>query len=348
MFAKINPLPNDNVFQDALDPQCDTFFREGANISVQHSDLLHVSARILPAFNGCDSLAQRGLTTLVSSNGGGSWEKHHYELPGYEKEYLFGDLQYIKATPHLYCFNNGHINENGYRYEGAFNESWNRGGQGFYSPGGDSYFNTSYLYSSDYGATWTPEHAYGNRRRAYEAVAKDEVWMTVSRQDDIHVLGRKASVIVQTTDNGKSWHEDKLTMNESDIGEFDGRIISFSDPKHGWIAATKDGQTYVFRYTANTPSGVEADDDTDPANATFRIKAYPNPATETMNILLPKFQTITKIEVYDMLGRQRPVDVTMNANTAAISTHELSAGCYIARTTTLRGTRLMTSFAVMR
>ncbi|HEY6171435.1 MAG TPA: sialidase family protein, partial [Candidatus Kapabacteria bacterium] len=255
-----------------------------------NSDQLHWT--VIPTeIGGCGSVWPCGLNTLVTENGGASWSLHTSQISGFESSPVKGQLQFVKGSPCLYMFPTTF-----FQYEGYPNKHAGTGGNYSYGSYGESSLNTSFLSSSDYGKTWKSEHKYGNRRRAFEAVDVGNVWMTVCRQDNIHVPERRAGTIVRTTDNGVTWEEDSSTLIINDVGAFDGRIITFSDPRHGWIAANDQAQTYIFRWVADEKTSVkpEAGEEFE----TFRIKIFPNPAQEETKILLPETRSIARVEFF--------------------------------------------------
>lgn len=337
-------VKSDKIFEGVTKTSADSF-EVTANIRFDNSDFLNWTAIATALTPNCDTPELGcGMTSLVTSNGGASWSKHKYLLPTFENNRITGTPQYVKGTPHLYYFL--HNEFSGITREGDINRHGGLDLKVGYHYNSESAFNTSYLYSSDYGKTWTPQHTYGTRRRAFEVVDVENVWMTVCKEDNIYVPERRAGTIVRTTDNGLTWEEDQSTLVINDVGVFDGRIISFSDPRHGWIAANDVSRTYIFRWIADEKTSVRPE--VGEEQETFRIKIYPNPAQEETNILLPETRSVARVELFDAMGRKVLIEPKIVNNTASFSTRTISIGCYYVKVTTTKRTTYVRPVLVMR
>lgn len=279
-----------------------------------------------------------GLTTLVANNSGLTWERHNFILPGFEDRMIHGNLQYIPKTPVVYLF----TSPTG--LEGLSNETIGiSSGQKELVNYSDSYLNTSFLHSTDYGRTWTPNHSFGNRRRGFEAVADGEILMTVTNSSDFDAFGRVASVIAHTTNNGQTWSLDSSTLGNFFEREIDGRIITLSQNRL-WIAAWDGRNTHIFRHEKKSLSVSDGRQ-----NQEFRLKLYPNPSSDFVTVLVDKSETIKTIQIFDALGREVRTPVKfLSKSSAEVSTHDYPIGYYLLRVILNRGPRFMGRLIISR
>lgn len=269
------------------------------------------------------SLIPFGMRVFMSESGGFRWEETALVPIAGERyfERFTGDLIAIRNSPYRYVFSL----QGG--YEGCR--------EGYSGDANFEFFNINYLSSSDYGKTWNIAPNIfepGERRRAYEALRENELWITTTNRAK---YGGKpalspAYIILKTTDNGLTWSADSTTLMDLESGPYDGRIITFSDPQHGWIAAMYDMRsTYIFRYTADEQLGAE-----DPPLIGMgepRMRIYPNPADEETTVVLRSAQTIERIDIVDMLGRAYDLSYAKEKNTALLNTSSLEPGYYFCR-----------------
>jgi hypothetical protein len=306
-----------------------------ANFILETSDPLHWTAvvyRTPGGFPPDDSISENrmfpnGLRTLVTSNAGKSWQLFNTQLPYSSHLPLEGLLQYIKGTSHLYYFSN-------YGQEGFFNTEWDL----FTDPPTlKTYMNMSrpmhginFCYSSDYGKTWKIDTTFGQRRRGFEAVQKDELWFTLPRTE----TGRDddpAYILARTTDGGVSYAFDTTTLTHFEQ-KLDGRIITFSDPRHGWIVATGDNHKdlYILRYDANEqPKSVE--EDIYKGYYGLHYTLYPNPANGTATLNLYRELHPTEIKAFSVLGAEIPIGYRMDGSTIELNVRHLPIGHYTLR-----------------
>jgi hypothetical protein len=316
----------------------------GRTVKFDNSDILYWTLTAQSNWSDCDKSRNGcGLITLLTSNAGATWAKHQFKLPGFEDKVISGVPQFIKGTSHLYYFTHadysfvsseGEVN----RFAGTasqYNQFW------YFS---ESCNNTSFLHSSDYGKTWSPVHNYGERRRAYEAVDVGHVWMTVSRENDIHSPNTIARVIVRTTDNGITWEEDSSTLSLDDVAILDGRILTFSDTRHGWIAAKDGHRTFILKWVADSKNIAEGNLE----DETFRIKLYPNPSVGESNILLPSKRSVRDVQLYDTFGRKQNVEYVVKNNSATLATRNFPAGCYYLKVVNDRGATYIRTLIITR
>jgi hypothetical protein len=147
-------------------------------------------------------------------------------------------------------------------------------------------YGIDWLYSTDYGKSWEFQYAYDSTRRAFEAVRNNEVWITARPPNSPN---SPAAIIARTTDNGKTWQEDTKTLTND--GNMDGRILTFSDPAHGWVAAVtgdikKGYHTYVYRYDASEQPINVVGDSQNGIIQKYYLKVFPNPSSDKVHLQL--------------------------------------------------------------
>ncbi len=321
------------LYHKQLDPnyggynELDSYW--GTSLDFDNSDRFHWTVTIHRGFYARvlhPLLHPMGLETLVTDNFGRTWKPYLTIIPGEDTlSRVGGTLQYIKDTPNLYYFTG----------------SYSEGDRGYGSnnsivDGGDAMLGINWMYSTDYGKSWEFYRQYGDTRRAFEAVKQNEVWITTRPQNSAHTYDA-ASVIARTTDNGFTWEEDIRTLRND--GLWDGRIITFSDPNHGWIAATDaQGQlgnhTYIFRYDASEQGNRAVEDYLTETNQLY-LKIYPNPALSNVHFLLPANKPIQKVTFFSLLGTQVYPPYHLEGNLANVDVSNLPIGTYITRVTFL-------------
>lgn len=301
------------------------------------------TAVIVP--HGDDDLNQKkpGLMTLVTEDGGSTWSFHQYFLPNDSSLWIrgvngiIGYLKTFTGTSSLYF-------PTLQRYHrpaqvSAFSLFKHYSGERFNKSDNQI---TSYLYTSDNGSTWQPETTFHKRRVAFEAAAPGNVWMTLWRNElegqGPAAPGMFADVIAHTTDFGKTWTEDSITLHPQEFTPLDGNIICFTDPNHGWIAASNQFGTSIFRYRGE-PSSVD-----EHQTSELDYQLYPNPANEVVNVATSL--NIQQLEVYDALGRTYRCHYELTDGNAVVDCSKLTPGNYFVRLTALRGgqTKATTKF----
>ncbi len=292
-----------------------------SSISLCHNDPVHWTVTLNRNSNKKIPL---GLQTLVTSNAGIKWQTYNTPIPQERSAYrINGTLQAIRNTATVFYFT-GYYRE-GLRDVNVY-ENWLLS---------TPMYGINYLSSSDYGVHWDFHREFGNSRRGYEAVGEKELWMTVANTDSLTEYDY-AHKIIHTLDNGATWEVDSTTLTQ-ETEKYDGRIVTFSDPRHGWIAAIDHTKhTYIYRYDASEQGSESV------AEASLEYndycKLYPNPATEELSLQTLWFQQIKKLVCYDMLGRQHDLSYTTNNNTAKLSVKNLLPGCYIIEVIHTQGT----------
>jgi hypothetical protein len=298
-----------------------------------NSDLYHWT--LIP-WNGVsvDSTSKvRGLHVLTSSNFGTTWEIHHAPVAGSGREGLSenGFLQFLKGTPKVYFVPTGSEST---RLEGDAYPCYSCFGVSDSFKISHSPLNITWMYSTDYGASWTFYTQYAALRRAFEVVQNDEVWIT-RRSANARSILDPAFILSRTSDNGVTWEEDSSTLRGLEAEKLDGRIITFSDPRHGWIAATAGDpdaggrHVFILRYDASEqPAGVEY---TQNEFTKFLYKIYPNPSAQDVHLQIFAPRVVSKVEIYDLLGRQLYPPYTLEGNRATVKVLYLTEGTYITR-----------------
>lgn len=302
---------------------------QALDISFDNSDALHWTVAVNRQSDTDVTGSPMGLWTLLSSNFGTTWKAFHTEIPGERPDLrIEGTLQYIKGTPSVYYFT-CRDREGG----PDFVNTWRRGEYWDY---GTPLYGIDWMYSSDYGATWVSQNAYSTTRRAFEAVADSEVWITRRASGDT-LHHEPAYIIARTTDNGTTWEEDGTTLT-IETEQLDGRMLTFTDPKHGWLAAvgrqSPDGyqgnDIYVFRYNANEqPLSTELDGGPNSILENF-LRIYPNPSASEVRLEVHSPFLAERVEFYDMLGRQVFPKYRLESNAAVVDVSRLPSASYIA------------------
>ncbi len=330
----IQYLSSDEFFARVLRPDTVGDNKDAeAQFFIEASDPLHWTVIINRGRGVLDTTTEyklfpRGLRTLVTSNAGKSWSLHSTIITNEDDIPLQGNMQYIKGTPHLYYFSGwSHI------AEGFLDPDWNLQKD----PPELSYYNLArpmlginVCYSSDYGKTWKIDTTFGQRRRGFEAVQKDELWFTLPKKE----TGRDddpAYILARTTDGGVSYAFDTTTLTHFEQ-KLDGRIITFSDPRHGWIVATGDNHKdlYILRYDANEqPKSVE--DELFKGYYGVHYTLYPNPARETATLDLYKYFMMEDLKAYNILGAEVPLRYHIEGSKVELDVRDLPIGHYTLR-----------------
>ncbi len=289
-------------------------------------DLLHHT--FFPWRTGCINDTEKylaafpdGLHTLVTTTFGVSWKHYVTPIPTQKKkEDLFGVLDFTTQNDRLFFISRSFMANFffGYYYGSGISNNRIPTSCGF-----------NFSYSDDDGRTWTFDTTYYTRRRAFEPVLKEEVWMSITK-DEMNVPGyySPAYILTRTTDMGKSWEYDTTTLGQLFEQKADGHIITFSDPRHGWIAARIGADMFILRYDANEqPKSVEKGE----AQTFFYMWLYPIPAINEVQINFLKKGTMQDVEFFDVMGRKVSVPFTMNDNTATATVKDIPSGYYIVR-----------------
>jgi hypothetical protein len=291
-------------------------------------DPLHYTVLVIPSAPIPDTtFFPFGIVTLVTTNGGASWEKHVSPIPNNSKlNRLYGTLQYDNDKNILYyfvsLFGEGRLDGVSPNNSDPKNTTTNL-------PGEES-LGFSYIYSTDDGRTWNFNEEFGLNRRAYEPVAAGEIWMTTT-PNNIGIPGngyQPAHYIKRTTDFGATWETDSITLGEFYEQKVDGRLITFSDPRHGWIVARSQEKTYILRYDANEQPLSVKDDNAETNSAMW---LFPSPAKDEVNINFVKEGVIQDIEFFDIMGRKVTVPFAINGNSATATLRDIPSGYYMVR-----------------
>ena len=331
----------DGLFHDTLWPDTSNnsiygLYKGGINFIAK--DALHYTAlvqgvRVSPDTSELNihlkELFPSGIRTLITENGGASWKL--FETP--EDSFAVnntGTLQYATGTSNLYYFTG-----DGFSHARVFGEGAVSDGDVYhYWEGSRPVYGINYFYSPDDGRTWRGDTMFSRRRRGYEVVKENELWFTLTR-DNLNFRERfhaPAYILARTTDNGLTYEYDSTTLNGRYVGEFplDGRIITFSDPRHGWIAAVQEHKTYIFRYDANEQPVSVNDEGPIYYDRNYQpMTLGPIPARDEVQIAIPNSMHIKNIEIYDIMGRRMTTTFTAEGNTATASVRGFAAGCYV-------------------
>ena len=254
-----------------------------------------------------------GLRTLVTSNDGKTWEYHRYLIPGHEDNVIYGTLQSIHGTSNVFYV------------PGA-----NGGSSALASHPYETRLGISFLFSSDYGVTWSPNYSFGHQRRGFFAVSDKDIWMTVSSKDTLFYNGI-ADWIVHSTDGGMTWNIDSTTLNIQDLGVFDGKYLSFYDKGHGWLSAMNNGNGYVFRFVDTSKTSVEEiEHSLNYVRQVFKI--YPNPSSDKVNLLVGTDKQILSIRLHSILGKEHIPPYTLTkSNEAVVDLQNVPSGMYLVK-----------------
>jgi hypothetical protein len=254
-----------------------------------------------------------GLSTLVSVDDLKTWSKYNYKISSNEDKSVYGNLQSIKGTSNVFYI----LGHNG-------------GSSAHASSPFDVRLGVSFLFSSDYGKSWTPNYSFGHRRRGFYAISDKEIWMTVSSKDTLYYNGI-ADWIVHSIDGGATWDIDSTTLNIQDVGKFDGKYLAFYDKGHGWLSAMANGNGYVFRFTDTSKTSVEKiEHSLDYVRQVFKI--YPNPSNEKVNLLVGADKKILSIRLYDILGKEYIPSYTLTkTNEAVVDLQSIPSGVYLVK-----------------
>jgi hypothetical protein len=296
------PSHNDSLFSASLAASGQT------NYNAQFSSELHGTYI-------CGDLSinkGNGLTTLVTNNGGNSWEKHHTDFPGYENYDVEGFIQYQKGTPNLWLL----------PADQSLNLDLSGPRNAIYRTQPD--FHISYCFSTDYGVTWGYDTSFWRDCSGFYGVSPGNVWMTLCNNP----LGATnppfpAYKISHTTDFGKSWDIDVSTLIND--GKYDAEAIYFTDANHGWIIALHNGMPYIFIYHPLKNSVIENSKD-----LSGQLQVFPIPAIDQVIINFPSGDLPMQTEVYDIVGRQYFPPYKIFNSSIQIDTHDLPAGIWLA------------------
>jgi hypothetical protein len=305
-------------------------------------DSTHWALALQPGYGAADTVSLRGLSVLITSDAGRSWRAVNHVPQDYEPTYsgeqlgghdFPGKLQPIRGTSELYFMTGDYCEgEQGYDFASKHHRS---GTYCLCNNTSGSMHGISFLYSSDYGVSWSENRSFGTRRRAFEGIGKGNVWMTAVEEDSIHDENR-ASLMLHSTNNGITWDTDQYALNPSDFMLLDGRILTFTDPDHGWCAAIANngilsGYLVMMRYEPRVLSSVSEENSR--AQQTFEFcKIYPNPAADVTTFVMNEHRKLFSVELYDMYGRTPRYGYhQIDGHTAEIDTHLLPTGLYLAR-----------------
>lgn len=134
-----------------------------------------------------------------------------------------------------------------------------------------------------------------------------------------------AHILARTTNMGASWEYDSTTLGELFEQKADGHIITFSDPRHGWIAAQSGSNTFILRYDANEQlKSVEKGK----AQTFYYMWLHPIPAKDEVEVHFLKEGTIESIELYDIMGRKKDCTYTSYDNEGKVILRNVPSGYY--------------------
>jgi photosystem II stability/assembly factor-like uncharacterized protein len=268
-----------------------------------------------------------GFRTLTSTNGGATWTRL-FTPSGSDQFQFNGYVQCIKQSTNAYI----HRTTDG-RFPIEYGRFIPSDLPGNYPSNLENYYkNTpSFFYSTDYGHNWQPVNAFeGAPNRAFEAIQFGDVWMTITLSSNHYDNRYPADRIVHTTDNGITWTIDDTTLRYFEQ-PLDGTIMTFSDPRHGWLAAqTLDcNKTFIYYYEPDELSYVASQPYTE--NYGVHYTLYPNPASATATLDLYKYFTMKDILAYNILGAEVPLRYHIEGSKVVIDVRNLPVGHYTLR-----------------
>jgi hypothetical protein len=247
------------------------------------------------------------------------WEAYPNVIPDFPSSLTanYFDIHCVRGTESVYLFS-------GY------------GGQG-QSP----FYGINFLYSSDQGRYWNIDSSFvtggASYRRGYAVSAPSEVWSTVIPPFTTIYPNTPAIWISHSTNDGKTWNIDSLSLFVNENEYYDGKNMTFSDRNHGWMFAqsVKTHNSAIFRYEGLSNSVNDM-----PKINRIVLSAYPNPAVKDVTIGSPDIQGIDGVEVFDLLGRKWscPYVIKNESHSATIKTAALPAGSYLAQIRASNGT----------
>jgi hypothetical protein len=307
------PNPTDSMFKTA-----ENSWESGGSISPSGGDFSSMQYGCFPVmdrnlYNG------RGLTTIVTEDGGATWKKYDTIFPGYENDSLYGDCRFQKGTLNVWEF------------PLRRRETPEPTAEWYHSKNNPS-FNISYCYSEDGGKTWGYDTSFFSRKIFVFGVAPGNVWMLLLpkpygnySRDGIHspYPPPLANTIAHTTDYGKTWDLDTVSLNVPDIGKAGAAQLYFTDKDHGWISAMINKTPYVFKYLPTKFSDVSE------APSAQSLEVYPNPARDVLHV-----EASGSVQVLDALGRAYALpnhDGTLDVSQLPVGVYYISDGKQRAR-----------------
>jgi hypothetical protein len=228
---------------------------------------------------------QGGLSFLFSPNGGDSWLLRKIPISLYDTTFFVGNAYLSKSVKSIWMLRP---------------EFWNNRVNLTYQPN-----TVNFLYSNDFGIRWNVCSDYSAVRRAFAPVSDNSLWMSVVRKNQVAAYDdtdNPASIMVYTSDNGKSWYEDKQSANILDIGEFDIRSIHFPDSTHGYALGMKEGDMYLFKYIGYPPK-LSSVSDALPAKER-KLETYFNREGTKINLILEGGGSFHSITCYLLTGAE--------------------------------------------
>lgn len=226
-----------------------------------------------------------GLSYLYSPNGGLNWLHRKIPISLYDTNYFVGDAYVSKSLKSIwmlrYEFRNDRVDLT-------------------HPP-----HTVNFLYSNDFGIHWDVCTDYSAKRRAFAPVSDNSLWMSVVRKDKIATTNdfdNPASILVYTSDNGKSWYEDKRSAYILDIGEFDIRSIHFPDSTHGYALGLMGGDMYLFKYIGYPPKVSDVSDEAPQKER--KIETYFNREGSNLTLTLDGSGSFGSIKCYSLTGAE--------------------------------------------
>ena len=114
-----------------------------------------------------------------------------------------------------------------------------------------------------------------------------------------------------------------------DLGPEDIKILTDSISPNGktMMVVSNEVSGTVTLYSVEDPTGIA-----DKAEAlSFSVKAFPNPATDQVTVLLDKVNGIASVTLYDLQGKALISQVVSNNSQTVVNTSQLSEGMYLLR-----------------
>ncbi len=146
---------------------------------------------------------------------------------------------------------------------------------------------------------------------------------SIAFADENHgIAGGYYGKILRTSDGGKNW-----IVDTSDIRESIFHVVMKVSYPYIDLAYAVSQNGHIVRYKPTTTS---VDDDT-PRRQNEPVTLYPNPATQTINIKLPKHCLNSTVELFDAAGRKLRTRNARSARQIALDVNGLEAGLHIVR-----------------
>lgn len=251
-----------------------------------------------------------GISTLVTFNSGMSWKKQYFPLPGFETDTIIGTPLISKKK--YICWLQPEVSQ--VRNNTLYGKK-----------------EITFMTSTDFGLSWRVDTSFMDRAAAFAGVSADEAWMSVCAEPFHDMLGNGSKtphyILVHTTDHGKSWEVDSLSLRSLEFGKYDCFVMHFTDKDHGWLAArnSQSGKVGIFRYI---PATGDVSVESKGRHLAKGYKIYPNPSNGLTTITFSSPKSISSVEVYDILGRNYVPHIEIKGSTIEIDARGLPIGAY--------------------